>query len=319
MHRRKCYKLISILCLTVLLLLSAGPGAAGAAGTISVFGQDTAPGNNVDLGFLTIEVPPGALHNGDAFALTLPGRLSFNTSLPVAVGSDLGALTPSTVNVVYPPGVSGKANAITGGLTAGYSGPGTLRVALDGEPAAANTAFLYVYLKGINVPPDYRGDVKISIASNSGWPTTGEQVDNNDQNAARPAVPEPASPVIKAVFKIGETSFTLNGGTVQMDAAPFIKNDRTYVPVRYVARAAGVPDENISFENGVVTIKRGKNSVILAPGSNTVTVDGKPLQMDVPVLIVNGRAFAPLRRVCEAFYLKVTWDEKSQAVIVQSN
>ena len=45
-----------------------------------------------------------------------------------------------------------------------------------------------------------------------------------------------------AVFTIGQTSYTLNGQSVTMDVAPYIKDSRTFLPLRYVADALGVPD-----------------------------------------------------------------------------
>ncbi|MCW2279538.1 copper amine oxidase N-terminal domain-containing protein, partial [Heliophilum fasciatum] len=49
----------------------------------------------------------------------------------------------------------------------------------------------------------------------------------------------PASGEVKAdaSFKIGDTKYTVNGMEKSMDVAPYIKNSRTYMPVRYVAEA----------------------------------------------------------------------------------
>lgn len=322
MHLKKRPRIPLLILLVSLWLFTAGHYNAEAAGTISVYGNDTPPGNNVDLGLIIVEVPPGALHSGDTFSLSLPVGFSFNTAIPAAVGSDIGTLTASTVNVVYPSSISGKVNAITtGNLTASYSGSRTFNVALTGNPSPTNTAILYVYLKGVSIPSDFKGDVKISITGNSGWPTTNNNDSIADSSKNDPKPPEqkgkPATP-IKAQFKIGENFFSLNGTQISMEAAPFLKNGRTYVPVRYVVRAAGIPDENISFENGVVSIKSEKITAVLTPGSNTILLGGKSLQMDAPVLTMDGRTFVPLRWVCEAFNLRVMWDEKEQAIIIES-
>lgn len=128
----------------------------------------------------------------------------------------------------------------------------------------------------------------------------------------------PAVPEINARFKIGQTSYTLNGRDMSMDAAPFIKEGRTYVPVRYVAGAAGIPPENISFKDGVVTIKWGDVSAALTPGSNVVAIGNLSLEMDVPVLVLDGRTYVPLRWVCGAFNLNVGWDGENREIIIQT-
>ncbi|MCL6478336.1 MAG: copper amine oxidase N-terminal domain-containing protein, partial [Peptococcaceae bacterium] len=44
------------------------------------------------------------------------------------------------------------------------------------------------------------------------------------------------------VFKIGTPYYVVNGQKpgVKMDVAPFIENDRTFVPVRFLGNALGV-------------------------------------------------------------------------------
>ncbi|MHB8919361.1 MAG: stalk domain-containing protein [Desulfocucumaceae bacterium] len=136
------------------------------------------------------------------------------------------------------------------------------------------------------------------------------------QSGGGPATPS-APPEINALFKIGDTSYSLNGRSMIMDAAPFIKDGRTYVPVRYVAGAAGIPDENISFKDGAVTIRWESGSAVIRPGSSMVVFNGLQVEMDVPVLAVDGRTYLPLRWICEAFGLKVSWDEENGAVLIQ--
>lgn len=59
------------------------------------------------------------------------------------------------------------------------------------------------------------------------------------------ACPALAAPAHKAVFVVGQESYTVDGQPKEMDAAPFIENGRTFVPVRYLAYALGVAEENI--------------------------------------------------------------------------
>lgn len=92
-----------------------------------------------------------------------------------------------------------------------------------------------------------------------------------------------------AVFVIGDTNYTVNGVQMTADVAPYLKNDRTYLPVRYVATALGVADANIMWneaEQSVVIIK-GDRVVKLVIGSTNMMINGVPFGMDVAPEIVD--------------------------------
>jgi len=59
-----------------------------------------------------------------------------------------------------------------------------------------------------------------------------------------------------------------------MDAAAYIESDRTFVPLRYAAYAAGVSADNILYANGKVTIIKGDKVVQLTIGANTLVING---------------------------------------------
>lgn len=117
-------------------------------------------------------------------------------------------------------------------------------------------------------------------------------------NIANVITPAQASSV---TFNIGSSVYTVNGVATVMDAAPYIKNGRTFVPVRYLANAMGVSNENIKYENGKVTLVKGSTVVELTMGSNTISVNGVAQTMDVAPEAVNGRTMLPARYVAEAF------------------
>jgi hypothetical protein len=123
----------------------------------------------------------------------------------------------------------------------------------------------------------------------------------------------------KAEFVIGETTYTLNGEEQTMDVAPYIKNDRTYMPVRFVAYAAGISDDNIMWnqaEQSVVMIK-GDRVVKMFIGSNTMLINGVEFVMDVaPELVDPGRTMLPVRWVAQALGCSVEWDEATRTVTV---
>ncbi|MCI1958450.1 MAG: copper amine oxidase N-terminal domain-containing protein [Clostridia bacterium] len=56
-------------------------------------------------------------------------------------------------------------------------------------------------------------------------------------------------------IKIGENKITVNSTEVSIDTAAVIKDNRTFIPLRAVANAFGIQDENIVWDEGTKTIK----------------------------------------------------------------
>lgn len=133
--------------------------------------------------------------------------------------------------------------------------------------------------------------------------------------------PAPGEVSGTSVFTIGSTTYTVNGVEKTMDVAPYIKGDRTYMPIRFVAQAAGVAENNIIWnaaDQSVVLIK-GDRVVKLVIGSNQLLVNGIALTMDAaPEIVDPGRTMLPLRAVTQALGCVVDWDAATQTVTVSS-
>ncbi|WP_017755437.1 copper amine oxidase N-terminal domain-containing protein [Calidifontibacillus oryziterrae] len=123
----------------------------------------------------------------------------------------------------------------------------------------------------------------------------------------------------EVVFTVGGTTYTENGVEKTMDVAPFIEASRTYLPVRYVAKAVGVEGENILWDEATrkVTILKDGRVAQLTIGSNILTVNGAQIPMDVKAKVVDGRTVLPLRAVAQALGAQVDWNEADQTVTVK--
>jgi hypothetical protein len=121
-----------------------------------------------------------------------------------------------------------------------------------------------------------------------------------------------------AVFKIGETSYTLKGNTVTIDAAPYIEDGRTFLPLRYIANAIGIADSGITWDPATqeVTINNGQNTIQVTIGSTTMLINGKAVTMDVAPEITNGRACLPVAWVAQALNAQIAWNATTQTVTV---
>ena len=102
-----------------------------------------------------------------------------------------------------------------------------------------------------------------------------------------------------------------------MDVAPYIKDSRSFVPVRYLGE--NMLGATVDWNEGAqkVILKKGGVEVVLTIGSKTYTVNGEAKTADVAPEIVNSRTFLPARYVAEAFGAAVGWDAAAYIVTIQ--
>lgn len=113
----------------------------------------------------------------------------------------------------------------------------------------------------------------------------------------------------------GRIGVWLDGETLNLDALPEVKNQRTMVPVRAVGEAIGADVEWIQDKQQVVMTRAG-STVTMTLDSTTATVDGKTVEMDVAPYATNGRTLLPARYVAEFFGQKVDWDGEGRRVLI---
>lgn len=137
-------------------------------------------------------------------------------------------------------------------------------------------------------------------------------------NCVTPAPGEGTTGSALGQFKIGSNIYEINGVSKVMDAAPYIKGDRTYVPVRYLGYALGVAEADVVWDEATqkVTLTKGDNVVEMTIGSTTITVNGEANTMDVAPEITNDRTMLPARYVAEGLGYVVGWDPGTQTVLL---
>lgn len=106
-----------------------------------------------------------------------------------------------------------------------------------------------------------------------------------------------------------------NGKIVKSDVAPYIQNERTMVPIRFISETLGykVTWDNDKREVGV----KGKDTeILLKVDSKNAKVNGKEVKLDAPASIKKDRTFVPLRFVAENLKAEVKWDKENFKVII---
>lgn len=120
------------------------------------------------------------------------------------------------------------------------------------------------------------------------------------------------------VFKIGSQVYYQGSNAKVMDAVPYLKGNRTFVPLRFLVNTLGITDKDIAFDNGKVTINRGSNLIELSVGKNEVIVNGESYTTDVAPEVQDGRIMLPTRAVAEILGAKVDFVE-DQIIITTTN
>lgn len=144
----------------------------------------------------------------------------------------------------------------------------------------ANTAEVAVYVK------DNNGKI---YAQNLSY-TFGKKAANADTNV---------------VMTINSKDSIVNNKIVAIDAAPYIKMNRTFVPIRALAEDFGAKvDWNEKDQK--VTVELDGNKVEMTIGSKDFTINGEKKTMDVAPEIVKDRTFVPVRFVAESLGFTVT-------------
>ena len=117
------------------------------------------------------------------------------------------------------------------------------------------------------------------------------------------------------VLTIGSKQMDVNVDTYDLDVAPYIKNDYTMVPLRFVAEAFGA---KVGWDDATrtATIDFAGHSIRVAIGSTEAVVDGETVTMPLPAEIVNSRTMVPVRFISEAFGFTVKWDGTTRTVTI---
>jgi hypothetical protein len=96
---------------------------------------------------------------------------------------------------------------------------------------------------------------------------------------------------------------------------PYIKDERTMVPLRYLSEELGAVVTYYE-DTEKISIKNNKTELILTVGEKEYTNDGLWKSMDVAAEVIDGRTFVPVRFVSEALDKAVHWVEEDQMAII---
>ena len=126
----------------------------------------------------------------------------------------------------------------------------------------------------------------------------------------------------KTVFTLDSATYTVGAETRTLDAAPYISNNRTMLPIGTVAQLAGA---TLNYSPSTRTAVFTKDNLVVSMNldTNILLVNGSPVPMDAKPEIVNSRAFVPVVYVAQAFGIQngidIVYDAASRTVTLFPN
>lgn len=118
-------------------------------------------------------------------------------------------------------------------------------------------------------------------------------------------------------MKINDVNYSINGEGKKMDAKPFIKNDRTLVPLRFIVEAIG-GEVNWDNDNRLVTVNSKGKTIELPIDSKTIKIDGKDVNIDQAAIIKGDRTFVPIRFIAENLDMVVNYINDTRVIEISS-
>ena len=112
-----------------------------------------------------------------------------------------------------------------------------------------------------------------------------------------------------------QNAYLLCGEDRIMDCTPIIANDRTMLPVRYVAEGLGAAVE-WDAKTSAVTVKNDTVNIKITIGKSDAYINGKKATLDSPAFIENDRTYMPVRFIAEALGATVSWNAQTQVITI---
>ncbi len=111
---------------------------------------------------------------------------------------------------------------------------------------------------------------------------------------------------------------TLNGSEISFDVAPRLMSDITMVPLRAIFEAMGA---DVDWDEPTLTVTAVKDgtTVKMTIGVYEISVNGKPITLEVAPVQIDDRTLVPVRAVAESFGALVDWDDANQTVIIKTD
>lgn len=117
------------------------------------------------------------------------------------------------------------------------------------------------------------------------------------------------------VFAAEPIQIIFNGSVLETSNPPLIERGRVLVPIRVITESF---KGEVIWDNKTksLTANKGDISIKATVGENMVYRNAYTVELDVPVKIVKGRVYVPLRFISESFGEVVNWRDDNNTVVL---
>lgn len=123
-----------------------------------------------------------------------------------------------------------------------------------------------------------------------------------------------AATMITPVFA-KDISIYINNQRITTSDAPYIKENRTLVPIRVISENLGI---KVDWDNSKreVLLKSSDKNIRLPIQKNYYLVNNQKMPTEISGEIKNNRTFVPVRLISELYGKQVNWDNASRSVLI---
>lgn len=253
---------------------------------------DNSNGANILKGLDYLSITPGKFN----LALTTNKGENINKEINIADTSKYSKFSIDTKNKIIKKGMSLDINAM------GEYNNRKIKI----SPRVINYSFEDMTA---NVDPN---NFKINILDYGRNPKIIAKLGNKTSTIA---LYDESTRLIK--MKINDVNYSINGESKKMDAKPFIKNNRTLVPLRFVVEALG-GEVNWDGENRLVSVNSNGKNIELKIDSPIIKIDGKDVKIDQAAIIKGDRTYVPIRFIAENLDMVVNYINESREIEISS-
>ncbi|MCL2392310.1 MAG: stalk domain-containing protein [Oscillospiraceae bacterium] len=118
------------------------------------------------------------------------------------------------------------------------------------------------------------------------------------------------------ILTLDDPVATVDGREIVLDSAPFLREETTMVPLRFIAQ--DILDAVVNWDAGNVIISNDGARLVIDLEAGTVRVDGETLNLTQVPEIKDDRTFVPLRMIAELFDCYVGFDGETGTITIRT-
>ncbi|MGF7032743.1 hypothetical protein J2T17_003666 [Paenibacillus mucilaginosus] len=118
---------------------------------------------------------------------------------------------------------------------------------------------------------------------------------------------------LEIVMLPDERRVTVNGKTMELQAAPLIREGTTLVPLRFIAEALGTEVQWEASSRSIL-LSRGEQTIRLTLDQSTALVNGSAVPLEQPPVLWQEVTMVPLRFISERMDQSVSYDPASRTI-----